>query len=137
MIDPPSSAHLETVEAVATALTAGGGGIAEIAGEPVGAVRFTPADDHLYVGRVAVDPACRGLGVARSLMELAERHAAAIGLPETRLEVRQILTGNVAMFERLGYAVIAENPHPRQPASTVLMLAKAVPLVMRLETTGG
>ena len=132
-IDPPSSAHLETVEAVAFALGSGGGGIAEIAGEPVGAVRFRSADDHLYVGRVAVHPTRRGLGVARALLAFAERHAALAGLPETRLEVRRTLTGNVAMFERLGYTVVAEHPHPRQPDAGVLLLAKPV----KLDAHGG
>ena len=127
-IDPPSSAHLETVEAVATALVSGGAGIAEIGGEPVGAVRFRSAGDHLYVGRVAVDPACRGLGVARALMAFAERHAALAGIPETRLEVRRTLTGNVAMFERLGYAVVAKYPHPRRSDAGVLLLAKPIKL---------
>ena len=125
-IDPPSSTRLETVEAVAAALAHGGGGIAELAGEPVGAVRFQPAEDHLYVGRVAVAPEHQGRGVARALMALAERHAALAGLPETRVEVRQTLTGNVAMFQRLGYVVVAERPHPNRPESTVLLLAKPV-----------
>lgn len=125
-IDPPSSAHLETVEAVAAALVAGGGGIAEIDGEPVGAVRFRAESDHLYVGRVAVDPDRRGQGVARALMAFAEARAARDGLPVTRLEVRKTLTGNVAMFERLGYAVVAESPHPRRPDASVLLLAKRV-----------
>lgn len=133
-IDPPSSAHLETVEAVAAALSTGGGGIAEIAGEPVGAVRFKCEDDHLYVGRVAVDPASRGLGVARALMALAERHAAALGLPETRLEVRRALTRNVALFERLGYRVVAERPHPQNPAAVVLVLAKPVATAASVES---
>jgi len=125
-IDPPSSAHLETVDAVAAALAVGGGGIAEVDGEAVGVVRFKCEDNHLYVGRVAVNPERRGLGVARALLAFAERHAASIGLVETRLEVRRSLTGNVAMFERLGYTVVAEYPHPKQPASTVLMLAKLI-----------
>lgn len=96
------------------------------ADDPVGVVRFTAADDHLYVGRVAVHPARRGLGVARALMAFAERHAASLGLPETRLEVRRSLAGNVAMFERLGYAVVAEHPHPRRPDVGVLLLAKPI-----------
>ena len=128
-IDPPSSARLETVEAVAAALADGGGGIAELAGEPVGAVRFQAAEDHLYVGRVAVAPEHRGRGVARALMALmalAERHAASAGLPEMRVEVRQTLTSNVALFQHLGYVVVAERPHPNRPESTVLMLAKPV-----------
>ena len=136
-IDPPSSARLETVEAVAAALAAGGGGIAEIAGEPVGAVRFQPAEDHLYVGRVAVAPEHRGRGVARALMALAERRAAAAGLPETRVEVRRSLTGNIAMFERLGYAVVTEYPHPRSPEAIVRLLAKLVAPASDETSTGG
>ena len=137
IIDPPSSAHLETVEVVSAALAAGGGGIAEIAGEPVGAVRFTAASGHMYVGRVAVHPERRGLGVARALMAFAERHAASLGLPETRLEVRRSLTGNVVMFERLGYTVVAEYPHPRRPEAGVLLLAKPIAPETRGEPVDG
>lgn len=136
-IDPPSSAHLETVEALSAALVSGGAGIAEIAGEPVGAVRFRSADDHLYVGRVAVHPERNGLGVARALMAFAERHAASLGLPETRLEVRRSLAGNVAMFERLGYTVVAEYPHPRSLDAGVLLLAKPITLDTNGESVDG
>lgn len=126
-IDPPSSAHRETMADVAQALAAGGGGIAAVDGATVGAVRFLPKVDHLYVGRVAVDPARRGRGVARALMAFAEGEAARLGLPETRIQVRRSLTGDVALFERLGYRVVDEQPHPKNPAASVLTLAKPVP----------
>lgn len=125
-IEPPSSAHRETMADVAEALAGGGGGIATVEGAAVGSVRFRPEPDHLYVGRVAVDPAQRGRGVARALMAFAERETARLGLPETRVQVRRSLTGNVAMFERLGYRVVDEQPHPNNPAASVLTLAKAV-----------
>lgn len=133
-VDPPSSAHLETVEA---ALTAGGGVLAEIAGRPVGAVRFRPEEDHLYVGRVAVAPDHRGHGVGRALMTVAERHAVALGLPGTRVKVRRMLAGNVAMFEHLGYQLVAEEPHALDPAASVLTLAKPVAPVSSGETIDG
>ena len=125
-IDPPSSAHRETVGTVSADLTTGSGAIAELAGIPVGAVRFRVEPDGLYVGRVAVDPAHRGRGVARALMAAAEREAAARGLPETQVHVRRTLTGNVAMFERLGYRVASEYVHPRDPSAAVLTLVKPV-----------
>ncbi len=126
-LDPPSGAEAETPAVVAADIAAGGAAVAWIGQEPVAAVRVARQPDHLYVGRLAVLPSHRGRGVARALMAFAEAHAASLGLPEVRVEVRSALPGNVAFFRRCGFAVVEERPHHRSPTATTVVLAKPVP----------
>jgi ribosomal protein S18 acetylase RimI-like enzyme len=125
-LQPPTGALAETVADVAHGLAAGSGALAWLDDEPAGAVRFDHAPDHLYVGRLAVPPAYRGRGIAAALMAHAEERAAALGLPVVRAEVRSALPGNIAMFERLGFAQTAILPHPKLPSATTVTLEKPV-----------
>jgi ribosomal protein S18 acetylase RimI-like enzyme len=125
-LDPPSAVFSETVDDVRRAIDAGRLFVA-LAGETlVGAMRCRAEPDHLYVGRLAVLPAWRGSGVARSLMQFAEERARALGLPEVRVEVRSALPGNLKFFERVGFHRVGEQPHPRNPNATSVTLARTV-----------
>lgn len=124
LLDPPSSAFWETDEDVAAAIERGGAAIAWLGEMPVGSVRFEPEDAWLYVGRLAVIPEARRRGVARSLMLAAEAQAPRFGVTEAQLSMREVLPGNRALFESLGYEVIAVDPHPRNPAQSTLRLRK-------------
>ena len=125
-LDPPSSALVESEEDVARAIAAGGAVLAWDGSVAVATARFELAAHHLYVGRLAVLPGQRRLGLGAALMAYLEVEARRRGLPEVRVGVRRALPCNVAFFERLGFQVIAEQPHPKQPTATTLTLAKEV-----------
>ena len=58
---------------------------------------------ELHVLKVATAPSYRRTGLARRLMELAERHARESGGDAVTLEVRPSNTAAIAMYEVLGY----------------------------------
>ncbi len=126
VLDPPSSAHAETVGDVARALAAGGGALAWLGAEAVGSARYGRQPDHLAIGRIAVLPAYRGRGIGGALVTFLEGHARTLAIPEVRLEVRMTLDKNLALYERLGYQIRAIVPHPRNPDYSFAKLAKVL-----------
>lgn len=114
-----SSALLETPEDVASKIAQGCGALASIEGEPVGSGRFLAREDHVYIGRLAVLPQHRRLGIATRMMEVLEDEARDRGFSEARLEVRMGLPENVSLYGRRGYALVAVTPHPRDPSHLV------------------
>ncbi len=126
VLDPPSSAHAETVGDVARALAAGGGARAWLGAKAVGSVRYGRQPDHFYIGRISVLPAYRGRGIGGALVTFLEGHARARAIPEVRLEVRLALDKNLARYERLGYQIREIVPHPRNPDYSFAKLAKVL-----------
>jgi ribosomal protein S18 acetylase RimI-like enzyme len=126
VLEPPSSTHQETVEDVRRAFDSGGAVLAWVEGQAVGSARFQPRPDYLYVGRVSTLPAWRGRGIASALMTFLEGHARTLGLPEIRVEVRLSMPSNVALYRRLGFHTVSEQPHPRGPAFKTVILGKHV-----------
>ena len=124
-LDPPSSAFRESDDDVAAAIERGGAAVARLGELPVGSVRFEPEGSWLYIGRLAVVPEARRRGVAQALMLAAEAEAHRFGVREAQLTMREALPGNRALFEKLGYAVISVEPHPRNPAQNTLRLRKS------------
>ncbi len=57
-----------------------------------------------------MSPACQGRGLGRRLMAHAERLAAAMGYGEIRLYANARFVENVALYQRLGYAIAREEP---------------------------
>jgi ribosomal protein S18 acetylase RimI-like enzyme len=125
-IDPPPGIVFETIADVHAALRDHGAIIAERDGIAVGSARFEEKPGYLYIGRLAVVPDARRTGVGRAMMAFLEAHAATLGLPQTQVEVREALPGNIAMFTALGYEVIARQPHPRVPTAMTVTMAKQV-----------
>jgi ribosomal protein S18 acetylase RimI-like enzyme len=121
---PPPGILAERVEDVAAYIERGGAVIAWEDETAVGSARFHPEADHLYIGRVAVPPEHRRRGIASAIMQFLEAHALSLGLHETRVEVRQALPSNVALYESLGYVPISTQPHPRVPTAMTVKLAK-------------
>jgi ribosomal protein S18 acetylase RimI-like enzyme len=68
-------------------------------------------DGALYIGRLSVDPACRRQGIARSLVDAAEREARRRGLPRLTLGVRLALEGNRRLFRACGFEETARPSH--------------------------
>lgn len=123
---PPPGILRESVDDVAQYIETGGAIIAWDGDVPVGSTRFHPEPDYLYVGRVAVPPAFRRRGIASAMMRFIEDHARSLGFTETRVQVRQALPSNIALYQSLGYHPISIDPHPRVPEATIITLAKRV-----------
>lgn len=125
-LDPPSSLFRESLADTERAIAAGQVAVAWEGEDPVGAVRLTPEPGCLYVGRLAVLPSHRRAGIGTALMRFAETHAAALGLPHVKVEVREALPRNVAFFTALGYRIVRRAPHPRNPTAYTLTMTKPV-----------
>ena len=107
--------------------------VAEIDGRAVGVVRYRIAATRLSFLGLGVDPAARRRGVATALIRRLERIARDCGCTSVALHtVRE--TGNVPIFERLGFVVESEKPtdlfvSKRFPTlSEVAMSKRIVPL---------
>ncbi len=60
-----------------------------------------------WVNYLAVDPAHRGLGLARSLMDEVEARLEAIGCPKLNLQVRADNEAALGFYRAIGYSVDA------------------------------
>jgi GNAT superfamily N-acetyltransferase len=69
------------------------------------AIELIPAPDHLLVENVAVAPKAQGRGLGTQLMGLAERVARDLGVNEMRLYTNARFAENIALYEKLGYAL--------------------------------
>ncbi len=122
---PPSSALKETADEIRSKLADHGAGIAEIGTTAVGCVLFTPeADTALYLGRLAVHPAWRGRGVARTLIAFVEREARRRGLDRIRLSVRIALADNQRLFASFGFREVSREAHPGFAEPTMINMEK-------------
>ena len=124
LLNPPSGAHRETLDTIAKRLAEGGAYIAWMGETALGCVLIEPEEDALYLGRLAVLPEYRRLGVARLLVEAVENQARASGLNKVSLSVRVQLPRNRAFFERLGYQFVAYHHHDGHTEPTFLTLEK-------------
>lgn len=80
--------------------------VAVVDGKVVGSVEYSLGEELLHLMALYVAESHRRQGVARALIEELVRIAG--GLPVTAHTIRQ--TGNVAIFQRLGFEVIHEEP---------------------------
>lgn len=122
--DPPSSALRETADSVRSWIAADGGTCATEAGSLLALLLWAERDGGLYCGRLAVDPAARGRGLARALMAEAEREARRRALPRLHVRVRLQLAANLALFASLGYREIAREAHAGHAGPTLSIMEK-------------
>ena len=122
-IDPPSSLASLTVENLQTS-----GEVWAIGNPPAACMILTPYPNHLFLGKLAVDPACQGRGLARALIAHAETRARHFRLPKIQLLTRVELTENHRTFTALGFTQTATFTHPGYPRPTALIFTKDVPL---------
>jgi tRNA threonylcarbamoyladenosine biosynthesis protein TsaE len=125
MLKPESSVFVETSELIAAKLADGGGFLALRGVEPVGCIIAEPKGDRGYLGRLAVDPALRRQGLARQLMRAGEDFIRSRGLERVEVNVRIALTGNIALFQSLGYRETSRESHPGYPQPTYLVMEKS------------
>ncbi|MCP9950622.1 GNAT family N-acetyltransferase [Actinomadura madurae] len=70
---------------------------------PDGLIVLIPEDGALLVENVAVAPAHHGRGIGGTLLSFAEERARTLSLPSLRLYTNELMTKNIALYERIGY----------------------------------
>jgi ribosomal protein S18 acetylase RimI-like enzyme len=130
VLRPESSVFVETETVIAEKLGGGGGFLALENDQPVGCIIAERKGDRGYpigyLGRLAVDPKLRRRGLARRLMLAGEDSVREQGLPSVEVQVRIVLTGNIALFQSLGYRETAQGFHPGYREPTYLVMEKSL-----------
>jgi GNAT superfamily N-acetyltransferase len=121
-IDPPSSVH--RLSAADLARQSQDGEVWVCGTPPVACLVLTPAEGHLHLGKLAVAEGWRGQGLARALVDQAERRALAMGLPEIRLQTRVELVENHAAFGAMGFTLLGSTAHPGYDRPTSLTFGR-------------
>ena len=130
--NPPPSALRETAATITEHLRSGGGAVAEAGGAVaeaggavaeaggavaeagnvlVGAVLWNEDEGALYVGRLSVHPAHRRKGIARALIDAAERAARRQGFSRLTLGTRLVLEDNRRLFASCGFVETGLHSH--------------------------
>ena len=122
--DPPSSALKETPEKIAAILAAGGGFGFQGDGGLIALVLFDALPDALFVRRLSVLPAFRGMALGAKLVEACADEAAARGLKYLEAHVRLALTGNRSFFAKLGFVEMGQGRHEGYDAVTFVVARK-------------
>ncbi len=100
-LDPPADALTETEASIATRLALGGGLVARLDGEPVGALLLDAVGDAVYLRRFGVVTAARGHGVAAALIQAAAE--ASVGRSWLRVVAREELPRTIAFWVHRGF----------------------------------
>jgi len=109
--NPPPGALNETAATINDHLVEGGGAIAELDGAPVGVVLWEEQDSALSLSRLSVRPEHRRRGIARALIDEAEREARRRGLARMTLGVRLVLEDNRRLFASCGFTETTLHRH--------------------------
>jgi GNAT superfamily N-acetyltransferase len=72
-------------------------------------IETIPETGSLLIENLAVAPDHQGRGYGKLLMDHAERLAASLGIPRTRLYTNKRFVENLNFYHRLGYAVDCEE----------------------------
>lgn len=84
--------------------------LVELDGRLAGLIETALHDDHLWIENVAVHPEAQGRGLGRILLARAEQRARGAGLAELRLLTNGAFATNIALYQRVGYAVTHTEP---------------------------
>ena len=125
--NPPSSALKETAATITDHLTRGGGAVLESDAAIVGVVLWNEEDGALYISRLSVHPERRRRGIARVLMEEAEREARRRGLLRMTLGVRLELEENRRFFKSCGFEDASLRSHEGFSVATWVMMERRLP----------
>jgi ribosomal protein S18 acetylase RimI-like enzyme len=90
----------------------------------VGSIYVETRADRGYFGMLAVDPACQGRGLGRTLVRAAEDHCRAAGSVAMDLDVVDLRRELTSFYGSLGYAIVGESPyaHPEQTKRAVRLI---------------
>ena len=87
----------------AARIAAGQAWVLDEGGAIHGLVVLKEEPDHLMLDNVAVEPARRGMGDGRVLLDFVEAEARRRGLPEVRLYTNVLMERNIALYAKRGY----------------------------------
>lgn len=124
VIDPPSSVHRLTPEALRAKASVEVGFLAWAGDTMIGCAFIAEQADHFYLGKLAVLPAWQGRGVGRRLLEAAEWHAVQAAKPLIELQTRVELTANHRAFEALGFVETGRTAHQGYDRPTSVTMRK-------------
>ena len=95
--------------------------VARVDGEVVGVASGMPTDDGVELISMWVDPAARGTGTARALIDAVVAWA---GARPTYLMVRRDNARAIAAYERTGFVRVGPNPEqePDEPPEDMMVL---------------
>lgn len=128
-IDPPSSLAHMTPDSLAQEAAAQELWLIQHGPAPIACMILTAKPGTLYLGKLAVDPAWRGHGLAQQMIDHALTRATALGLPSVTLQTRVELTENHATFAALGFRQIAATAHPGFDHATSLTFERRLTTV--------
>jgi len=77
--------------------------VAEEGDRIVGGLVLVLRDDHAVLANLAVDPAARGAGLARALIDKAETACRARGIDRLVLTTHVEMPGNLSLYRHLGW----------------------------------
>jgi GNAT superfamily N-acetyltransferase len=104
-------------------VAAGEAWVLEEAGAINGVLVLEEHSDHLLLDNVAVEPARRGEGCGRVLLDFAESEARRRGLPEIRLYTNEKMERNIALYAARGYV---ETERRQEKSFSRVFMAKRV-----------
>ena len=125
-LEPPSGAHRETVQSIATYLQQGHAVLALLNDQAVGCICYHQEGEHVYFGRLSVLPAFRQHGVGLALIAYVEQRAQDLGAQRVQIGVRIALPHLQAYYERLGYHVVRYETHEGYTEPTSVVMEKQV-----------
>lgn len=120
-LDPTATAMTETVDSVAAGLVGGGGLLARLDGQPVGALLMEPMGGSMLLKRVSVLPDRQSLGIAQALSAAADDVARARGFRRIHLTARAELPATVRFWLKGNYREVAR-------VGPMMTLAKELPV---------
>ena len=82
----------------------------EVGGQALAVLETHLAPDHLWVENLCIAPDWQGRGLGGLLLRQAEAVARAEGRTRLRLLTNPAFTGNVAFYQRHGFAIEREEP---------------------------
>jgi ribosomal protein S18 acetylase RimI-like enzyme len=86
--------------------------VAEDDGAIVGLLVLETDDEGFAIHNVAVDPGHQGTGIGRALLERGEEEARAAGFDSLYLYTHELMTENLELYRRIGYAEYDRRPLP-------------------------
>jgi len=79
--------------------------VLEDAGKIIGVLVLEATPSGFLLDNIAVLPECQGKGHGRALIEFAEAEARRRGFAEIHLYTHALMTENIALYHRIGFAV--------------------------------